>query len=72
MSVLRDPQWRMDRTKIAFGTLNDPPDETAYWLTKTPTERLQAMELMREILYGEDYAAAGFQRVLEFAQLSRR
>jgi len=41
----------------------------AYWLSKTPYERLQATELMRQIIYGYDPSATRLQRVLEIAQL---
>ncbi len=72
MSNLSDPQWRMDRTVFSRGSLGDESDQRAYWFAKTPIERLQAIELMREILYGEDYAAAGFQRVFEITELEVR
>ncbi|HPB81826.1 MAG TPA: hypothetical protein PK200_07285 [Spirochaetota bacterium] len=41
-------------------------DEREYWLSKTPEERLNAVELMREINYGNTYPRR-IQRVLEVA-----
>jgi len=38
-----------------------------YWLSRTPYERLQHMELLRRINYGSD-ATARLQRVLEIAE----
>jgi len=38
-----------------------------YWLSRTPLERLQHMELLRRINYGPN-ATARLQRVLEIAE----
>ena len=48
----------MDRTALSVGWLHDESDEKAYWLSKTFEERLAAMELMRQIVYGYEYATA--------------
>jgi hypothetical protein len=40
-------------------------------VNKTPCERLQAVELMRQIVYGYDPSTTRLQRVLEVAQLKR-
>lgn len=40
-----------------------------YWHSRTPEERLEAVELMRQSAYGYNPATARLQRVLEFAQL---
>lgn len=37
----------------------------AYWHAATPAERLNALELLREQLYGEDQSSRRLQRVLE-------
>ncbi len=60
---------RVDRTVISYGTLEDEGDERAYWHARTPDERLEALELMRQILYGYDPATERLQRVLEYAEL---
>ena len=49
--------FRVDKTAFSVASLTDESDETAYWLAKTPYERLQAVELMRQIIYGCDYSA---------------
>jgi len=38
---------------------------SAYWHSRTPQERLWALELMRQEAYGYDRATARLQRVLE-------
>ncbi len=37
----------------------------AYWHTATPAERLNALETLREQLYGADQTSKRLQRVLE-------
>jgi hypothetical protein len=61
---------RVDRTTITVASLHDEPDERAYWHSKTPEERLQALELMRQSAYGYDPATARLQRVLEIVEVS--
>jgi hypothetical protein len=63
---------RLDRRALSVGTLSEPSDEKAFWLSKTPVERLEAVETMRQILYGYDPATVRLQRVLEVAQRAPR
>jgi hypothetical protein len=60
---------KMDKTAFSVASLFDEPDEKIYWLSKTPYERLQAVELMRQVIYGYKPATARLQRFLEVAQL---
>lgn len=62
---------RLDKTAITIGTLDAPPDDRAYWLSKTPAERLAAMEYLRQINYGHDRTSARLERVLEIAEFPR-
>jgi len=39
---------KIDRKALSVGSVLEPSDEKAYWLSKTPQERLQAAELMRQ------------------------
>ena len=43
-------------------------EEKHYWLTKTPHERLQAVETMRQVVYGYDPTSARLQRIFEVAE----
>jgi hypothetical protein len=63
---------KIDKTAFSVGSVLGPSDEKAYWLAKTPQERLAAAELMRQIVYGYDPATTRLQRVLELAQRSPR
>jgi hypothetical protein len=66
MSELDAP--KPHRTAFSAGSLLDLSDEKAYWLSKTPSERLQATDLMRRIVYGHDPATRRLQSLLEVAQ----
>ena len=62
-------EYRMDKTHFSVAELGDESDDIAYWHSRTPEERLQAMEYMRQVLYGYDPDTTRLQRVLEFAEL---
>ena len=64
-----DSILRMDKRAFSVASLFDEPDEKTYWLSHTPYERLQAVELMRQVIYGYKPAAARLQRFFEVAQL---
>ena len=64
--------FRMD--KEAFSVLSsfeeaDEADKT-YWHSKTPQERMAALELMRQIHYGYDPTTERLQRVLEVVEFT--
>jgi hypothetical protein len=61
---------KIDKTAFSVTSLQDDPDEDAYWQLKTPQERLAALELMRQIVYGYDPATCRLQRVLTVTQRS--
>ena len=67
MSLLRD--MRMDKTHFSVAHLSDESGEAAYWQTQTPHARLQALELMRQVMYGYDPDTARMDKVFEVAQL---
>jgi hypothetical protein len=71
MENRRQLSFKMDRSALSVSGLHDESDEKAYWLSKTPEERLAALELMRQIVYGyEDATAPRFQRVFAIAERS--
>lgn len=43
-------------------------DEKEYWLAQTPENRLESMEMMRQVAYGYDENSTRLQRVLEIAE----
>ena len=68
----------IDTFRVNKGTLSvlssfEEADEAdkAYWHSKTPQERLEALELMRQINYGYNPTTERLQKVLEIAELTR-
>jgi hypothetical protein len=63
---------KIDKTAFTVASLFDQSDEKSYWLSRTPSERLEVVELMRQIIYGYDPSATRLQRVLEVTQRSSK
>jgi len=60
---------RVDRTAFSVGTLAEAEQaDLAYWRQRTPDERLEALELSRQITYGYDPTARGLSRFFEVAE----
>ena len=59
---------KLDKTVIRITSLADPSGEKEYWLAKSPAERLQALETMRQIVYGYDPLTTRLQRFLKITQ----
>jgi len=49
--------------------LSEQDHDLEYWLSRTPEERVHAIDYMRHMLYGTDPANDRIQRVLEVADL---
>jgi hypothetical protein len=62
---------RLDRSAFQIGSLDDGREELEYWRAKSPEERMEALELMRQIIYGYDPATTRLQRVFEVVELER-
>lgn len=63
------PNLKVDRSVLTVSDLNDENGEKAYWLARTPQERINQIEILRRINYG-DAATARLQRVLEVVERS--
>lgn len=55
---------RIDNSVLEDVSLDDHGDDREYWKTKTPVERLQALEILRQIVYGYDPLTDRIPRVL--------
>ncbi len=60
---------RLDRTAFEITSLDDDSNERDYWRSRTPQDRMAALELTRQIIYGYDPATTRLQRILEVAEL---
>jgi hypothetical protein len=67
--VKKVKEAKLDRSAFSVGSISDPSDEIAYWRTRTPAERLIAVELYRQIMYGYDPVTTRIQKVLEIVKL---
>jgi hypothetical protein len=55
--------------KIQILPLKEKDGSTArYWLRKTPDERFEALEILRQRFFGYDETTQRFQRVIEYIQ----
>ena len=62
---------RIDRTAFSVIKMEDQEEDLKrYWHSKTPRERLEAVELMRQLNYDYDPATDRVQRVLEVVERS--
>jgi hypothetical protein len=62
----------LNKSALTVTSLSDEAEEREYWSQKSPEERWQAIEQMRQIIYGYDPFTSRLQRVLTLAQLSQR
>lgn len=61
-------EFRLDRSKFSVGSLDDEGEEKAFWQSKTPQERLTALEFMRQVAYGYDPDTTRMVKILEVVQ----
>ncbi|HSW53861.1 MAG TPA: hypothetical protein VLH59_02120 [Ignavibacteriaceae bacterium] len=60
--------FQFDKSSFSVSTLEENNGETEYWLSRTPEERLLAVEFLRQLLYGYDPTTERLQRVFETAE----
>ena len=68
MQTKNQSDYSMIKESISIDSLTDEVNEKEYWLQKKPSERLQALELMRQILYGYDPTTTRLQRLFEVTE----
>ena len=51
-------------------SLDDIEEEKNYWISKSPLERIEAIEINRRMIYGQDRVTSRLQRFFETAELS--
>ena len=58
----------MDKSAFSIARLSDEPDDKRYWLSRSSDERLEALEMMRQINYNYDPSTCRLQRFFEIAE----
>src|SRR5205814_10247 len=59
---------RMDKTAFSVVPLGDESSDREYWWAQDPLDRLEALEWMRQVVYGYDPISDRIQRVLEVVE----
>jgi len=71
--------WRIDdmdtlpsleKKIVNVTSLDDIEEEKKYWISKSPLERIEAIEINRRMIYGQDRVTSRLQRFFETAELS--
>ena len=61
-------EFKLDKSAFSVVPLSQADDDLEFWLSKTPKERLEALEFIRQVFYGYDPATTRLQRVFEFVK----
>jgi hypothetical protein len=60
---------KLDRKTLSVTTLAQADaDDIAFWKSRTPAERMEALVMIRRVLYGEAAVTGRLQRVLEIIE----
>jgi hypothetical protein len=60
---------RLDKKIVKVTSLHDIDEEKRYWMSKSPIDRIEAIEINRRMIYGQDRATSRLQRFFETAEL---
>ena len=69
---MSESSFKFDRTVFSSRSLEDEGNNKAYWLSKTPLERLEAGELMRQLNYGYNPMTDRVQRIFTIVELKQQ
>jgi len=61
---------RLNKKIVNITSLDDIEEEKKYWFSKSPLERIEAIEINRRMIYGQDRATSRLQRFFETSELS--
>ena len=65
-------KFGLNKEFLSIGTLNSKQNDKEYWLSKTPIERLEVVEFLRQINYGYDPSTSRLQRFFEVVDISQK
>ena len=66
--VMRKDFLKVDRNSFSVISLGKNDDDIKYWLSKSPKERILAVEFLRQLMYNYDPSTERLQRVFETAE----
>ena len=65
-------EMKMDKTQFSIASLDDESDEIEYWQTQTPQARMEALEMLRQVVYGYNPDTERLQRFITVLEQERR
>ena len=66
--VMKKDFLKVDRNSFSVVSLDKNDDDIKYWLSKSPVERIHAVEFLRQLMYNYDPSTERLQRVFETAE----
>ena len=60
----------LNKKIVTVTSLDDIEEEKKYWISKSPLERIEAIEINRRMIYGQDRVTSRLQRFFETFELS--
>jgi len=59
---------KVDRKVFSVVSMSEIEKDLDYWLSKTPEERIKAVEILRQLIFGYDPATERLQRAFETSE----
>lgn len=70
---MEDNKFNVDRREFSVVSLEEQNrEEKNYWHDKSPAERMEALEITRQLVYGYDPSSDRLQRVFEVVEQTQR
>ena len=60
----------LNKKIVNVTALNDIEEEKKYWFSKSALKRIEAIEINRRMIYGQDRVTSRLQRFFEIADLT--
>jgi hypothetical protein len=64
--------WKLDKRAVSVVCEGSAEEDVAWWRTRSPDERFQHIEYLRQVNYGYNPATSRLQRVLEVVKCRPR
>jgi len=59
---------KLDKKSFSVVSLQESDNDIEYWLSRTPEERIIAVEFLRQLIFNYDPSTERLQRVFETAE----
>jgi len=66
--ALDEGTFRLDKAHFSVVDMGEDSDDLAFWLAKTPQERMAALEHLRQVNFGYHPTELRLQRVFEVVE----